>query len=241
MINKNNRIYKYFTIFAGTLASILTVITLVSLLSIILTIIELELYNYSFCFTNTCLESTGKMFQATFALTTKSVVLLTSLATIGGIVFAIFSYLNVAQTNALNNHISHFKIFQDYVQAEIEKRSLLSAKHIDIFAWYNLIFEDSRSGSIDISNTYLLTIKGINESIDKSNEESSKALKGSFRYKNHQDRMILSFSYIGIQLTRHPRNNFFEIEGDILELISITNKAFTARLGVEKFPIRNYR
>lgn len=205
-----------------------------------MTIYNLGMYNYEFCFTNDCLKYTGTIFGSTFELATKSVQLLTSIATIGGIIFAILSYLNVAQTNALNNHISHFTIFQDYVQSEILKRHLLSAKHIDIFTWYNLVFENSRNGSIDVSERYILTIEKINSSIKKSNEQAQKASAGSFRYKDHQELMISSFSSLGVTLTRHPRNDFFEIEGELLDLISITNKAFTPGSDIKLFLSRNY-
>ncbi|OYD21300.1 hypothetical protein B6S09_16095 [Oceanimonas baumannii] len=152
--------------------------------------------------------------------------LLVSIATVGGIVVAVSNYLNVAQTNALNNHISHFKIFQDYVTFEVGKRNMLNISSVDMFRWYNLIFHSSRTGSMDISGEYVMAMIGINDEISRSNGQAQNAKEGSYRYKEHQERISKKINFFGIKLGFHPRNDFDEIERQIFDLISTVNKAF---------------
>jgi len=126
------------------------------------------------------------------------------------------------------------------VISEISKRYSIDAKKIDIFNWYNLIFPESRLGSIAVSERYILTMKTINSTIESSNRKAESAIGGSFKYKEHQRNMIDALRYIGINLNHHPRNDFYEIEGQLIELIETTNKAFAAEITSIRLTPRSY-
>jgi hypothetical protein len=240
MINKNQKVYKYFKIFSAVMVLIATSLATILVCSIISTIIDNELYSRDFCLSSECIDKTSFLFKGSIDLAKNILFLITSIATTAGIFFAIFSYLNVAQTNALNSHISHFKIFQDFVLSEISKRYSIESRKVDIFKWYNLMFRDSKMGSIAVSYDYVLTIKTINSKIESSNRKAENAMGGSFKYKDHQKSMIDALDSIGINLNYHPRNDFYEIEGQLLELIEIINKAFAAEISSIGINPRNY-
>ena len=240
MINRSRPTYKHFRVFCIVLIVAAVSFLFMTLTVVIATMITEKTYNLPLCMQSSCIENASKIFSGAISFMKLGTELLTSFVTIGGIVFAILSYLNVAHANALNNHISHFNIFQDYIQGEVSKRSMIHPKHIDIFTWYNLIFDNSRNGSIDVSLNYKEKVKSINAMIEQSNQQCSGQSEKSFRYKEHQNRMIEPLGHIGISLTRHPRNDFFEIEGQILSLIETVNKAFTAGSSTESIKERKY-
>lgn len=179
-----------------------------------------------FCLTNTCVEYGLSLYSQALLVLKETLNLLVTLATIGGIIVALLSYLNSSGATALSNHISHFSIFQSYIANEISKRDRLSASSIDIFLWYNAIFFKSRSGLTTISPEYVFLVEAINDEIKKSNLQSESVVDGSFRYRPHQERIIQTLKNIGVVLTHQPRNEFYEIEEQILSLIITVNKSF---------------
>ncbi|WP_411991546.1 retron Ec48 family effector membrane protein [Agarivorans sp. DSG3-1] len=195
---------------------------------------------WSFCFDNNCLKNTYSNFEYSIKLLVHTFSVSSSLITVGGIYVALLSYVNSVQSNNLNNHISHFKIFSDYVMLELEKHNRLALSSFDIFKWYNLIFSKSRTGSMNVSDKYISEIKRVNEEIIFSNEQSRQAKNGSFRYKNHQERMIQAFDNLGIAIGFHPRNDFYDIEGQLIELISVINKSFCTESSVGNLNKREY-
>lgn len=214
-------------------------ITLI-LVSLISTGQENSTFSKKLCFTNSCLKYTYNIFSETIKLSQAFTSLLTSIATIGGIVVAVFTYINSVKTNALNNHISHFQIFSNCIISECQKRDMLSISSIDIFHWYNSIFKRSRDGIMTVSNEYRRIIKDLNTTICVSNERCQKASKESFRYKVHQSEMIETLKTFKISLEMHPRNEFYEIEGQVLGLIQTVNNAFAANSNLEEIADRAY-
>lgn len=183
-------------------------------------------FSSALCFSNECVKRFFDAFDQSFLILAKTLELLVGLATIGGIVVALMSYLNSASATALSNHISHFTIFQNYVASEILKRNRISPSSVDTFVWYNLIFSNSRTGKTSISEGYCQIIVTLNEVLSFSNEQARTAAQGSFRYMPHQQRMIDALLLLGITLTHQPRNEFYEVEDQILSLISSLNKSF---------------
>ncbi|MCF7535573.1 retron Ec48 family effector membrane protein [Pseudomonas petrae] len=178
------------------------------------------------CFDNACIKKFIELYDQSFLILTATLNLLVGVATIGGIIVALMSFLNSANATALTNHISHFSIFQSYVTLEISKRNRISATSVDTFVWYNLIFSNSRTGKISISNEYCSIISALNNEISLSNEQARTAVQGSFRYMPHQRRIIDALACLGIALTHQPRNEFYEIEDQVFALISSLNKSF---------------
>ncbi|MGY2261511.1 retron Ec48 family effector membrane protein [Pseudomonas sp. SDO55104_S430] len=198
----------------------------VSLVIFIKTGFSEAVFSKEFCFTNACVKDTLKVYSQPLLILKETLNLLVALATVGGIIVALLSYLNSVGATALSNHISHFSIFQSYLSNEISKRDRLSASSIDTFLWYNAIFFKSRSGLTTVSPDYVLLVNLINDEIKKSNSQSEKVVDGSFRYRPHQERIIQCLKNIGIVLTHQPRNEFYEIEDQIFSLIITVNKSF---------------
>ncbi|WP_324726627.1 retron Ec48 family effector membrane protein [Pseudomonas chlororaphis] len=183
-------------------------------------------FDKNLCFTNSCVKYGLSLYAQVLLILKETLNLLVTIATIGGIIVALLSYLNSVGATALSNHISHFSIFQSYIGNEISKRDRISASSVDIFLWYNAIFFKSRSGLTAISPDYVSLINSINNEIKKSNLQSEKGVDGSFRYRPHQERIIQSLKNIGIVLTHQPRNEFYEIEDQVFNLIATVNKSF---------------
>ncbi|MQM32091.1 MAG: hypothetical protein CRU78_16905 [Candidatus Accumulibacter phosphatis] len=163
-----------------------------------------------------------------------------ALATTGGIIVALLSYLNSASATALTNHIAHFTIFQDYVSNEIAKRRGISPGSIDILVLYNLIFSTSRNGKTDVSDGYIDFVCQLNALIDFSNEQAQRAKEGSFRYKQHQERIRDHLMGAGLTVSFAPRNDFFETEGQVFALIDRVNQSFCYSASVPVLIPRKY-
>ncbi|CAM2775237.1 retron Ec48 family effector membrane protein [Pseudoalteromonas distincta] len=199
-----------------------------------------EYQTFTFCFKNECVNNTINTFSGAIKFFSGLIFILTSIATIGGIFIALMGYINNHQSNMLNNHISHFSLFKEYLKAETLKRDRLSLSAFDVFKWYNLIFENSRTGSMNISKTYISLITEVNRELDVSNKQSQQATEGSFYYKKHQYRVINVLKKLGVILEVHPRNDFYEIEGQLLSLISSINNEFCACESIPKLNERKY-
>jgi hypothetical protein len=209
-------------------------------ISTIFSIVSSDFQNFSFCFTNHCINNTLTAFSGAIKFMAGLVFILTSIATVGGIFIALMGYINNHETSTLNNHISHFTIFKDYINIEVMKRDRLDVSVLDIFRWYNLIFINSRLGSMVISDRYIDIIKEINIEITTSNIQSQKATEGSFYYRKHQYRMIEVVKSLGIVLEIYPRNDFYEVEGQLLALISSINNEFCSDERIPAIENRKY-
>jgi len=196
--------------------------------------------DFVFCFNNGCLEQTIKSYSSSIKIIQSLLITFTSIATIGGIFLALKSYINAYNSSILHNHISHFSLFKDFILGEIGKRDKLSISSFDIFKWYNLIYAESKLGSMDISSEYTKAIYYINQAIDSSNEQVSRASKGSFIYKKHQYKLIDVVLPLGIELGTLPRNNFYEVETQLMSLISVVNDEFCGDAIIPKIKKRDY-
>lgn len=150
------------------------------------------------------------------------------------------SYIASVSTSALANHIAHYTIFQEYLINEIAKRDRISSTSIDILRWYNHIFSASRTGRMTVSSEYIEYINALNKLITQSNEQAKKAKDGEFRYKPHQEKIKTLLSQTGIAVEFQPRNDFYEIEGQIFSLISGINRSFCYSEFVEELVERRY-
>lgn len=231
---------KIFYIFFISLFVIAFIGVLILTWSIFSTILETKSYELDLCFTSKCLINAKKIYKPQIELLFGIFSLIATVATIGGIIVAVHTYLNNVSTNALSNHIAHLKIFQDYLVIELSKHDHLSISSIDVYGWYNSIFTESTQGNIYVSESYKQSVQSINDAILLSNAESQSAENGSFQYKKHQTRMTSVLNDFGISMGFHPRNDYFEIEGQVLRLITSINKAFCYNAGVINFKVRQY-
>lgn len=199
-----------------------------------------HIFSLQICMSNSCVEYFVDKFSQSLAIARSTLDLLVAIATTGGIVVALLSYLNSSSTAALTNHIAHFSIFQNYVINEISKRKRISHESIDLLVWYNFIFSTSRSGKTDVSASYITFIRKLNDLIDASNAKAERAIDGSFRYKHHQEGIQRHLRNAGIEIQFCPRNDFFEMEGQIFSIIDRINQSFCYSSEVPTLHQRKY-
>lgn len=233
------RDYPYLNFLAAGLLLVAALGVILSAMTLMVTGIGGE-FARPLCFNNGCIKKFIELFDQSFLILTATLNLLVGLATTGGIIVALMSFLNSANATALTNHISHFSIFQNYVTVEISKRNRISATSVDTFVWYNLIFSNSRTGKTSISDEYCSIISALNDEILFSNEQARTAVQGSFRYMPHQKRIIDALGCLGIALSHQPRNEFYEIEDQVFALISSLNKSFCYSNKVPELLKRQY-
>ncbi|WP_339545446.1 retron Ec48 family effector membrane protein [Pseudomonas sp. RA_35y_Pfl2_P32] len=233
------RDYPYLNYLSAGLLLVAAIGVLLSAMNLITTGVGGE-FARPLCFNNGCIKKFFALFDQSFLILTATLSLLVGLATIGGIIVALMSFLNSANATALTNHISHFSIFQNYVALEVSKRNRISPASVDIFVWYNLIFSNSRNGKTSISDEYCRVIAALNQEIFFSNEQARTAIQGSFRYMPHQKRIIDALGCLGVALNHQPRNEFYEIEDQVFALISSLNKSFCFSNKVPELLKRQY-
>ena len=185
------------------------------------------LYKKTFCFDAICIESFLDAY-ATIPSTINGVIQFFSyIFAIAGVYFALKTYISNLDALKTNIHLSHQNTFRSYIEMEISKFDRISGKSLNVFKWYNLAFPDSPAGNINVSQEYIAVINEINSNIKNSNDESSHSAGGvCFDYKQHQGNMIKTFNKLGIKISRMPRNNFYEIEGAVLDFIQQVNVEF---------------
>ena len=192
----------------------------------IVSVSDKSLYELPLCFNDQCVSFFIESIQSALTIASSTLGILVSVATIGGIIVALLSYLNNSNTSALSNHIAHFSVFHNYLAREITNLTMVSPTSVDILSFYNCIFNKSRSGKTDVSGTYIKIINAINYEIKKSNGKAQNPAEGSFRYKEHQGRIIDILKSLGITMTFLPRNDFFDAEGQVFSLIEKVNQSF---------------
>ena len=212
----------------------------ICLLSVATTILQSDLKDRPFCLNSECLERFVRAVEPSLAFGKATSDLVVAIATAGGIVIALWSYFNAVNNSALGNHISHFSIFQSYLNSEIEKRNRINVSSIDTFYWYNLIFPNSKSGMMTVSEKYKKTVIEINNQILLSNNLSSTATGESFRYVRHQKDMKENLMAIGITVFMQPRIEYYEAEDQVISLIACINSSFCLEAEIPKLIARKY-
>lgn len=227
------------------LIALLIVIFLTGVLASVIVLVHTGFHNDLFkrdiCLGNACVAYFKSRASVSIDILRGSIELMVAVATIGGIVVALLSYLESVNANALTNHISHISIFENFLRREVETKDRISAKSINIYFWYGLIFERSRVGSTSISEKYISVVNGIAGAMEQSNAQVKSAGAQGFSFVQHQERMIKAFSEVGISVTRHPRIDFYDVEEQLIVLINRVNSAFCYGKEVNDLPKRNYR
>lgn len=237
------KILKYLSpikLLSWTLAIIATIGISLSIITFIGNGINYDIFLRPICLTKNCANDFIEQFMPSFVIAKGTMDFLVAIATTGGIVVALLSYLTASGTAALTNHISHFSVFQNYVIAEVSKRTRVDLASIDTLVLYNCIFSESRSGRTDISNNYINFVKELNSLIEKSNTQAERAIEGAFRYKQHQERIRDQLQKCGIVVFLSPRNDFYEMEGQLFSLIDRVNQSFCYSNSVPALIHRKY-
>lgn len=178
------------------------------------------------CLSSRCYNNFIERFSSSFSVLKYTVKFVVALATIGGIYIAIKSYVNSSYTSAISNHIGNFRVFKDFVENEVLKYGMISLGSVNTIFWYNSLFPKSRTGVLEVSEQYENIINSINEVIVGSNRLVTTSEKPDFSYLVHQDNMKLALAGVGIKIDRLPRNQFYQVEGQVLDLIRVVNLEF---------------
>jgi hypothetical protein len=194
-----------------------------------------------FCFSHRCVR---EFVEATcgkpLVVISETIQLIVSLATVGGIYLALKTYISNLNNSKLANHISHFSIFNNYINDELNRNTSIKRRSISVLAWYNVIFDSSRQGNLEISNKYIDFMNQLNNEINSSNLMASKATGGFFRYVDHQVRIQNTLRMISIEIDKMPRNDFYEVEDQILSLIRNVNRTFCYSSYIPEIVERRY-
>lgn len=213
-------------ILEAVIAATITLGLTLAFVVMISTISKMGMIDLSLCFTNSCISYYIKETDQAFAIAKATFDLGVAIATIGGIFVALFSYFNTAANSALTNHIEHLKAFREYLEAEIKKRERLTLSRIDTLYLYNIIFQHSRSGRTTVSDEYSNFITKLNDIIQESNKKCQQGSLEGFRYKDHQRKVKEHLVTAGISVEYAPRNDYFEMEGQLFSLLHRLSQSF---------------
>lgn len=212
-------------VFSIKLISSLVIITF--LLSVILIILN-DLYKQPICFSSECISFVFGKIEPAIQILQAGGWALTLIGTLGGAFIALTSYLNSIKHNAFNNHISHIRLFSDFVNAEIAKHSGISSNKVDVFHWYNIIFPNSSHGDMEVSKDYYRSIDFIALEINTSNNIIKE--KANMFIMDHQKRMLPKISFVfGTNMELLPKNDYIRVESEIFMFIDKVNRTFTSK------------
>jgi hypothetical protein len=184
------------------------------------------LLSQDFCWSFKCFDNALVALSGVGPLIDMLLKILVASVSIFGIYHALNNYLSSIDASRSNIHLSHLNTFKHYLISELEAHDGLKIKSFNTFKWYNMAFPESRDGNLDIGDDYKEWIDEINDKIQISNDIVNGTNPKGFDYKEHQSRIILVLTKIGIKLPRLPRNDFYELEGEIFYLINKVNQEF---------------
>jgi len=178
------------------------------------------------CVEKGCIEDFISVFGFSYSIFKSFFDVVVGAITAVGIYFAIKNYFLNSESTKMYNHIENLKLFNDFVDSELNKLNLVSPKSINHFKLYNSIYPQSKKGVLKKSIRYEAVVIKINDEIRKSNDDVKSYSEYDFKYKVHQDRLIKILFDIGIELSSGTRLEFYKIERQVYEFINIVNKEF---------------
>ncbi|ELX8647391.1 TPA: hypothetical protein I7114_02790 [Vibrio vulnificus] len=205
-----------------------------------------ESLSFGFCLSKQCIEVVSEHFSDTIEFYKSLFYMIVPLAGLFAGVVGLSTYKLAISNSIVNNHISNFKLFCDFVDREIEKRKLINPDDVDFFTLYLIVFPKSKKGVFNDFSRYEHLINEINGVIQSSNNSyiSKKGklsdIKGRFNYKYHQYEMKDVLDNAGFNISINHRNAFFEVEEQIMELIRVIGKAFVYEEHCEPIIKREY-
>ncbi|WP_351189344.1 retron Ec48 family effector membrane protein [Shewanella sp. TB4-MNA-CIBAN-0142] len=198
------------------------------------------MYSDDLCTNTKCFKDFFSTFSGFVPLFSFLLDTLLSIVTILGVAAALKNYLNTTSTARLNVHLMHLNTFKEYILLELEVEPRISKKSVDILKWYNVAFPDSRNGSLLVGCEYISLIGEIKDDISLSNNIFTGGNISVFKYNEHQSRIILTLSNLGVYVSRMPKKDFFEIESEIFSLINKVNKELCLLDSTHYLPKREY-
>lgn len=211
-----------------------------SIIVFIATFVGEELYSKPFCLSSGCVSDFVEDYGAPLQILAGTLSFLTSIAAVGGILVALLTYITTNKTNVLTSHITHLSGFQQYVGNELKSAGVISPTSIDVFKFYNLIFPESKEGRMIVGSGYEESIEGLNAAMNYYENVATRP-KRPYSYKQHQKMMQLEFAKIGFTIREAPKNDYYEVEEAMLDLIRKTNASFCQSRVLPAIVARKYQ
>lgn len=144
------------------------------------------------------------------------------------LLFLTYESYKIRQASAaLTSHIANFKLFNQFVLEEVDKKTEIKAASIDVFLWYKKIHPNSEDGSLKVSKHYGGCLSRVEKAISETNALLTEP-KVKYNYKEHQTAMIDALSELGISMDRNTKNQFIQTERTLFQLIDSVNQVFMA-------------
>jgi len=204
----------------------ITIALVISCVSLFFTIKNNELYSHGFCLESKCVDFFIGKINGVLSIATAFGWIVTIVTTVGGVLIALQTYEAGVKNSNITNHIANMNMFRDYINMEILKRNHITPDKINIYKWYNLIHPKSKEGDISISPVYLELIGEVINVIEEANDCVTDPAK-EYKYKIYQGKIMVALNKLGVIINRGPKNNFIEVEKNLLELIDCVNMTFT--------------
>lgn len=198
-------------------------------------------FNKELCYSIKCIENSSEKYLKPFSWYSSWLVVLYNVTTILGVAIAVLTYYSNVQSQAISNHFSNVDLFKNYVEEEISKRDWLSVASFDLMVWYLAIYPNSKKGDMKCSSRYRKLINEINETIRRSNQGVYDEKIVGYRFVKHQKLSNSLYKQIGIKIKETNRLSYYEVEGQLLDLIESVNSSFPSEDGIKKFIKRSYK
>lgn len=200
-----------------------------------------EIYLLNFCTNTNCVEEFSKQYLGAFSWYGSWLSVSYNITTILGVAIAVLTYYKTQQSQAITNHFSNVDLFKNYVSEEISKSEWLSIASFDLMIWYLRIYPESKIGNMHCSLEYTKSINDLTKCIIESNTGTYDKKKVGYQFSKHQQAVKKIYRSLGIIIKETNRLSFYEIEGELLQLIDKVNKTFPNPQEFHKFPTRSYK
>lgn len=181
----------------------------------------------NFCLSSQCIRNFAFIFSGPISIIKAGVFLIGAFVSISGVYIALKNYIVSVSSSALTGYVNHLNLFRSFITDEIEVKTHITRMGVDPFSWHLAMFPQASFGDINIYPSYNNLIETIIKEIEYTSSSITKPTSQiRYDYKDHQTRIIKALSPLGISVSRMPKNNFFEAETQILDLIDSVNRTF---------------
>lgn len=198
------------------------------------------------CLRTECVDYFEEIHAGAVSIIEWTFSILAGVITLGGVIVALLSYTNTRSATVLGNYLSHLEIFRSFIDIERTRRPLLAPESIDTFTMYEKLFSNPKAGDFEVSPDFIEDYSKLRHELDRSNSRAKRASDPSedgwarFEYRDHQKRVILALSQLGVKLDKLPRVEYFQIEDQALDLISGVTRTFCGGAQLRPLPKREY-
>ena len=188
-----------------------------------------ENLTWGLCLTNSCLKLVNERFIYSLSFSKELTVIFGTILAGLGVYIGWKTYALSLENSIMSNHNNNLSNFAEFCSVQIERDHLLNPERIDLYAYYALVFPDSRSGKFNFFRLYDRKLNDVKAVIEDSNQRYNDAKDTNLRYKytNHQTKLIEVLKQFGITIEHRHRTSFDEIELSLYQYIDSVTKQFT--------------